>query len=727
MADETPQLKDTQPILSPIKVESEAEGYNAFAKTLGNIATTAGEKTAEIVSDQSNAMLMTSVSQVQTAKTNSQIEMIKHPDQAGKIANNTADTLDSITKNAFVNTKDRQKLKSIASDDFNDIRLKSAEVEFQQSKKSSAIMYWDNYNQISQGINDALLSGDLKKAKALEDTLHQASASAVQMDVISAEQYGKITKANFDLYNKAEYITRMAGNPEGHSAADYHSAMQSPFSGGNFDNVNYPVNVNTQHLSKDYNFDRSMAGQYNALYNDKPINAGVVSLAQDHEFEEFSQQMAGVHRVKGEIHSGTPFSQIDARMKFYEGQQKLSPSQTGEYNYWKAFKNQMQHGDGFLNLMTQTSLGGQYTQEYNQTAVAIRDSTKTPEEKFNAIRDNDNAYIGHMAALGQSQHLDPNYIRPVPSQYVNEVQSSFVKDAPVGQAIARIAYIKPEYRAYLANTMQKPNQAVSVYLAGTTMDKTDTTFQAQLIEANQDRDYSSLLKSGKEATQNANIWDDISSNSTMKSIYGYLGKLPGGDTPQTGLRQAATNYVLYRAAKEGDVNLNGKSKYEQDFIDNVSKGFNFVQGNNYTFDGNSLNLRKADMDFIANYALADAYKNIHQGKSEADFQSYIDLHPLQVTNTPDGRIVVIDKDGHSAQYTKEIKDKNGKVVDHQLDSAFDHPYTSDMLAYAHKHVEETKKSMVSGFTFQPKSMERINHLMNSIKKGNPIFPASEGE
>ena len=508
----------------------------------------------------------------------------------------------------------------------------------------------------------------------------------------------------------------MAGNPDGHTAADYHAVMQSPFESSNFNNVTYPVNTNTQHVATDYNFDRSMAGQYAALYEGRPINPGVVSMAQDHEFYDFTQQMAGVNRVKGQIQSGTPFSQIEDRNKLLQGKAKLSPSETGEVNYWKSFKNQMQHGDGYLNLMTQTTLGGQYTQEYNQNAIALRDSSKSDADKFTALRDNDNAYIGHMASLGQAQHVDSNYIRPIPSQYVNEVQVSFAKDAPVSQAIARISYIKPEYRAYLANTMQKPNQAMAVYLSGTTLDKTDLTFQTQLMEANQDRDYSALLKTGKNSTEDANIWDDISSNRTMKDIFGYLGKLPGSDQVQSGLRKAATNYVLYRAAKDGDVNINGKSQYEQDFINNVGKGFNFVQGNSYTFEGNSLNLRKPDMDYIANYALSEAYRDIHQGRTEEEFQTYMDLHPLQVTNTPDGRIVVIDKSGHAAA------DTNGKAV-------FDRPYTNDMLAYAHKDFEETKKSMkhYSGFTFEPKSMQRINHLMNSQKSGNPIFSGSEGE
>ncbi len=84
------------------------------------------------------------------------------------------------------------------------------------------------------------------------------------------------------------------------------------------------------------------------------------------------------------------------------------------------------------------------------------------------------------------------------------------------------------------------------------------------------------------------------------------------------------------------------------------------------------------MDYIADYALSIAYKNIHTGQSEEQFQSYVDLNPLHATNTPDGRIVVIDKAGHAA-------------TDLQGNAAFDQPYTTNMLAASHKNATETIK------------------------------------
>ncbi len=678
MANEIPQLNDTQPILTPRNVESQAEGYNEFAKTLGSLASTTEQKSEEIEKDQSQAMLMQSSAQAETLKTNAQLEMIKHPDQTQAILDQTSKSIDALNQNAFVNDKDRKKLSFLNSQDFNELRTKATTVNFEQSQKSGAISFWDSYPVSMKQIQDALDTGDMKRAKILEDNLHATSLNAAKIGLITPEQFATIHKSNFDLYARTTDLIKMTQNPDGHNAATYHAAKASPFDTGNFGNVNYPTDTNTHWMANHYNSDRSIDGQLVSLYNDTPINWGVVAQGTDEQYNNFKMNMTGVHAIKGAIQSNTPYSQIDSHIKTLEAQPKLSPMEEGQVNYWKSFKNRLEKDNGYTQMMSQTTLGGRYTQDYNNESVAIMNSSKSPEDKFDAIRDNDNKYIGNMVSLGQSSHVDQNYIRPIPAPYVTEVQNAFIKDAPVTQALQRIAYIKPEFRPYLANAMTKPNQGMAVYLSGETMGKADIAFQRDLIEANQNRDYSSLLKTGKNETKNQNIWDDISNNSSMKDIYAYLGKLPGGNDAQNGFKDASTNYVLYRAAKEGDVNLNGKNTYENDFINNTAKGFNIVNGTRYLFNASTLNIRQADMDYIADYALSIAYKNIHTGQSEEQFQSYVDLNPLHATNTPDGRIVVIDKAGHAA-------------TDLQGNAAFDQPYTTNMLAASHKNATETIK------------------------------------
>lgn len=701
MAEQLAQFQDTQPVLQPQAINSTASGKEAFAKVLGQIAGQSMDKATELAGEQSNAGLVQAANQAETIKTDAHIDMIKHPDQAAAISARANENLDALNQNAFVNKGDRLKLKSITADDFNNIRLKAAGVSYSQSQKDLSLQFWDSYPVTMKSIQDALDSNDFQKAKVLEDSFHKAALNAAQMDVISPEQYASIRKSNYELYSRTQDLLKMANNPNIQSAAGYHAAAASPFNNGNFQNTSYPVDGNTQWQASHYNFDRTMSGQYAALYSDAPINWGVVAQGSENDYNNFKMQLMGVNQVRGAVHSGMPFSQIESRMKMLEGKPKLSPMEQGEVNYWKGFKNNLQSGDGYLRMMSQTTMGGQYTQNYNQVDTAIRNSTKTDSEKATAIRDNDNDYIGKMISLGQAQHLDPGFIRPIPVQTIQNVKSAFQKDAPVAPALQSIAYIKPEYRAYIADSMPKSNQAVAVYLSGATFEKADTGFQAQLMEANQDRDYSALLKTGKDETKDSNIWQDISSNSKIVNLMNYFSKMPGGMDVQDGFKKAAVNYVLYRASKEGDININGKGQYIQDFVNNVSKGFDIQQGTRYMFNGANLDIRKADMDYIADYALSEAYRNIHQGRSEADFQSYVDLNPLHATNTPDGRIVVIDKMGHAA-------------VTLDGHAAFDHPYTSNMLNYAHKNASETQKYMHQYFGFT-ENMQREARL-------HPGFP-----
>ncbi len=669
MASELPQISNTQPALSVQKVESKAEGYDEFGRVLGSLASNTEKKAESVAEEASNAQLMQSASMMEDLKTTTHIEMLKNPDQAEKILANMQTTTDSIKQSAYVNDVDRGKLDYLINQDTNQLKLKAAETSVQQNNRNVAISFWDSYPTNMKSIQDSLDAGDFEKAKILEDTLHKAALGAASIGAITPEQLSTIRKASLDTYERTQDLIALS-KQENASAHDFHTLAASPFSNNNFANTNYPVNESTKQLTGHYNYDRTMAGQEAALYNGDPINFGVIAGASEEQYEKFKQQMYGVNTIKGAIHSGTPYNQIENHITDLQGKPQLSPEETAQVNYWKGFKNKLNRENGYVEMMSQTTIGGQFAQDYNAQRKALENSAKSPAEKAAALRDNDNNFIGQMVDLGLSQHVDPNYIKPIPGQWVAAVQSSFNKDAPVAPALERIAYVKPEYRAYLANQIEKPHQAMAVWLTGLTMGQTDASFQADMIAANQDRDFSSLQTDKKDQTKSTNIWQDITSNDNMKTIYRYLGKLPGGDKAQKGFQEASTNYVMYQAQKYGDVDLRDKTKYESDFVQNAAKGFNLVAGSSYLMNANDLQLRKTDMDYLANHALSEAHTALHQGRTEAEFQAFVDLNPLMVISTPDRRIVVIDRYGRAAAM------KNGQP-------AFDHPYTQNMLHAAH--------------------------------------------
>src|ERR1700693_3225709 len=107
MAEKFPQFEDSQPIISPTKVNSNASGYDEMARTLGAISQKAGETAEGIASDESQSMYVNSVANAEQVKTKAQELMLQHPDMTQKIAESAQTQLDSIKTGAYVNQGDR--------------------------------------------------------------------------------------------------------------------------------------------------------------------------------------------------------------------------------------------------------------------------------------------------------------------------------------------------------------------------------------------------------------------------------------------------------------------------------------------------------------------------------------------------------------------------------------------------------------------------------------------
>lgn len=690
------QLQNDQPIIRESAVASAASGKEAIAEAFGRGSQAAFKQAEEVANEQSNAQLMISANQAEQIKTQTQIDILKNPSQADQIYEKAKYTLGTIKESAYVNKHDRSKLDYLVDRSDESLRLHAAETSIRQATRGLSIAFWDNYPTTMQGIQEALNSGDFKTAEILEDSLNKNALNAVQAGAITPEQFSTIKKASLGIYNRTKNLMEMMKSGEA-LAGDYHAGKLSPFSNSSVGNENHPVDHNTLWVADHYNADRSIQGQFVALYDDKPINFGVVAQANENEYFKFTNQLMGVNSVKGAIQGGVPFNQIAADIEALQSKPKLNAYEEGKVNYWKSYTSRLNTMDSFLQTMSHTVLGSRFTKNFHDENEAIENSAKTPEQKFTAVRDNTNNYIGNMINAAHAQHLDPNFIKPIPTQWSQTVRSAFIDQAPVQPALDQISYVKPEYRAYLADAMKKPHQSMAVYLAGLGMENgIDPSFQANLIAANQERNYDSLLKSGKEETRVTDIWRDVVSDSNMSLVYEYLGKLPGASKSQKGFQDTATNYVQYQAVKRGDVMMVNKSQYVDEFRENISKSFNLVKSDRYLFNASDIPLRKVDMDYLSDYALSQAYQRLHAGRTEAEFQAYVDLNPLIAISTPDKRIVVINQNGHAA-------------VDREGHEAFDQPYVSSMLSAAHANAKETQEFMSTYFGLS-ENLQRMGRI-----------------
>jgi ribosomal protein S20 len=616
--------------------------------------------------------------------------MIQNPADADKIAKASEYTNDSIKKSAYVNRADRQKLDWMINRNDDSLNLKAAQTTYEQNKRNIANQYWDSYPTAMKQATDALNKGDMKTAEIVLETLHKNAQAAASIGAISPEQLGKIHTTTLQMYDRASGLIDAMNNPNGMTAEQYHAATGSPFASNSLDQIGQPVDHNTQWMAQHYQSDRTVQGQFNALYSGQPINVGVMAGASDAEYQKFVAASQGVNYVKGSIAAGTPFNLIQSRINAIMSKPTaLTPTEEGAVNYWKNFNNRLATDNAFYGVLGQTVLGQQYAANHTAQAESLR-STKTGVDLQNALKQNDNDYIGQNISLSHALHMDYHYIKPIPSEWINEVKSSFQKDAPVLPALQRLEYINPEYRAYLADAMPRPHQGVAVWVAGLTLGKTDSSFQADLIHANQEdvsplaqmdkkggaaleNEKTSLMTSAKESvgTKPENIWNDIvNNNDDMKAVYTYMAKMPGGGTSQDGFRQMAINYEYDQAQRAGDYNLENKDQYIKNFTTNIEKGFNLYRNDRAIINLSDIPIaRTQDVDHLTSYVLSEAYKRLHVGKTESEFQASIDLNPLMVVSTPDHRLVAIDRYGRAAVTTDGHE-------------AFDMPYTSKMLAAA---------------------------------------------
>lgn len=694
------QFENSQPQSHLPAVNDKSAGYKALADAFGEISKVSFKAAGDIAEAKSNASLQQSADYTEKLKTQAQIQMIQNPADADKIAKASEYTNDSIKKSAYVNRADRQKLDWMINRNDDSLNLKAAQTSYEQNKRNIANQYWDSYPTAMKQATDAMNKGDMKTAEIVLDTLHKNAQSAASIGAISPEQLGKIHTTTMQLYDRAMDL-HTSGLDGDMTAEQFHAATGSPFASNSMDQIGQPVDHNTQWMAQHYQSDRTVQGQFNALYSGQPINVGTIAGASDADYQKFVAASQGVNYVKGSIAAGTPFNLIQSRMNaLLSKPTALTPREEGAVNYWKSFNNRLGTDNAFYGVLGQTVLGQQYAANHTAQAESLR-ATKSGADLASALRQNDNDYIGQNISLSHALHMDYHYIKPIPSEWINEVKSSFQKDAPVLPALQRLEYINPEYRAYLADAMPRPHQGVAVWVAGLTMGKTDSSFQADLIHANQEdvsplaqmdkkggagleNEKTSLMTSAKESvgTKPENIWNDIvNNNDDMKAVYTYMAKMPGGSTSQDGFRQMAVNYVYDQAQRAGDYNIENKDQYIKNFTTNIEKGFNLYRNDRAIINLSDIPIaRTQDVDHLTSYVLSEAYKRLHVGQTESQFQASIDLNPLMVISTPDHRLVAIDRYGRAA-------------VTADGHEAFDMPYTSKMLAAAQANTETVNNYM----------------------------------
>jgi len=679
---EIPTLNDESPVLNTVKINSTAEGYEAFAKTLGQLASTATDTATEIEKDESNTMYINSVANVEQLKTTARMRMLEHPDQAPKIAEQNDDALDIIKKNAFVNNKDRSRLNAYISGASDDVALEATKTEVEQRQLEAATTHYTNWPDQLKAYAAANIN-DHTKAEQLKESMISSLRGLVMARVITPYQMASGLKDMDAAVSVAQDHYAVYGNPDA-TAKDYHTVAASPFNEGK-DKTTAPINESTQWLIDSHNNDLSFQGVRSDIYNHRFPNPMAFDKLEPAQRQQAIQEIHGMQSADGLINSGEPFPVLEHIYNSLDNKSDVlsyhdHALKVGLGNYI----NQLKNGN-YLDVMAQTPKGDAIMKKFVMQNAAIKNTmVYSPAGRDQAYLQNKNDLVNNSISLGHGTHTPEQYIQPIPQTDVAIAENSFIKGNDPKNALAILGQYTPQNKAYVANAMRNPDHKLIMQALAFAPSKIKPQDQLDFIAANQTGET-------KEGTPNekGRVYDKLADDkrahdavvniaSKLDTQMRYLDQTYGTEAAkplQDSMIRTSLNYVKYQAQKDNKLLQSGSwSPYIDNATQIYSQSFAPMTGLNYSINRQQLPLpmSKAQLDVVAYYVTNEGYKKIKSGRSDTEYLSATDRNPLRMVLSATNQFQAIDG--------------SGQIV-------FSTPITEKLVPYAQKiYLEAIKKS-----------------------------------
>ncbi|MBX4189685.1 hypothetical protein KW791_00085 [Candidatus Parcubacteria bacterium] len=687
MADKLPTFEDTQPVLNQQKVSSGAEGYESFGKVLSSLASESADQAIKVESEQSQAMYIHSVSNIEQLKTSSQMRMLEHPDQAARISEDMETATDAVKQAAFVNPRDRAKLDSYVSSANDAVALQGTETSVKQTQLNAAFTHYASWPGQLKAYQDALISGNEKQINDLQDAMLATLKNLVQIRALTPEQAGSSIKSMQGVADIAADHHTMYGQ-EDVSAQDYHTLKSSVLPTNSTNNVNSPINENTGWLVNYHSQDRSFQGVLSDISGHKLPDPQAFDSLEPAQRQHALLMYQGVRRADGMINSGASMPELEAA---YKGLTRkgdiLSYEEQGTRNYLGVYLDKLKNGQ-YLDAIGGTPAGGAMMQNFVSRDAALRSNGALDDnQKAQMLLQNKNQFVSNAISYGYGHHIDPNAIQPIPPNDVIALQQGFKLGNDPSQVLNVIGQYNEQNRPWLSKALVKPiQQAVvnTVMLGGNDVKPND---KLDYIAANQEGvEYSKVnIEAEKNNLSDPKLSGLIVANSAFKNALDVVNSQYDpfkSQIIQQKLVESALNYVKYQASKANDLGMTNRDEYIDKAAKMIASAYPKISGTNYVANPKQLNLTSPEMDVLAGYVVHNGESYLKEGVREDVFLSAIDRNKLKMTVSPTNEIMAIDG--------------NNKVYWHA-------PFSPDLLAKA-KHFY--KQQEIEGEKSQKEMLER---------------------
>lgn len=707
MADEIPLFQEDFPTLSTTQVESGAEGYEAFGKTLSALSSQGVETASNMADEKSKSMYVNSVANIEQVKTQAQEQMIKSPWAADKIQESTNNQLNSIEKNTQVNAADRNQLKMSVVDAQDEVGLKATETSYKQSQLGAAFTHYANFPDQLKAYQDALIN-DPDKAENLKNAMITTLKGLVMGGALTPNEAGNSIKSMQAIVDNTQRLHEGLVDPN-------FNAQQLHTLNGNIINPdkndpNLPIDGSTQWLTDYYNGDKSLQGVLSDITTFRYPNPQAVMSLSANDYQHALGFMQGSQAAYGMINSGMPFPALEQKYKELSTQDKnLSYQDQGTKDSLKTYISDLKNGD-YLSVIGRTPAGNRIMADYTNNISAIEGLGVSDDQKNAMLLQAKNKMVSDAVSYGAAHHIPDQYIQPIPNSEVATIKNAFSVGQDPTQVINILGQYNKQNQLYVAQAMKDPVQNMviqGVAMAGGGIANQD---KVDFIAANQKgRTYA--IGDIKDDTHDAAMMARMASSLApqLKILQSNYDRQTFG-LMQNAMLSSTLKYAKYLAQQDlsitntdskGKVSQRDWNRYADQAVTIYKSAFASMTGTNWRVNSNVLPqpLTSAQLDKLAAYSINQGQNYLKGGVPDYEYERAYKRYPLTMTVSPTGNIQAVTADGQAA---------------------FNQPYTTKMMAAAEAYsaqLEKERQQMLPNYAKALYKNVKTKTLAQSMRGG----------
>lgn len=646
------QYDQDQPILQETAVKSTAEGENAIADSFGKASQVAFEAGAKLEDTQSKAMFLQSVGLSEDLKTSAQQKLLENPGQAKQIADQTAQTAETIKQNSYVNAEDRARLNYFVDRNVDAVGVDATKVAVDQRRLGVQYNFFSNFGTSYNAYRDAAIAGD-KSADDLKNAMLSTIKGAMSIKAITPQQAVNAIQAITHVTKDVQDFHTMFDQGDA-DAGDYHTANANILSQNNLvGRTPDPIDGNTKWLVDYYTNDHSKQKVESDINDWKLPNPQDFLNGTDDDRQKWILQMQGARQVQGLVNKGTAFPILSTMLDDLSQKGRIldykdTAVKAGLERYFDFAKN----GD-FLKIMSLSPDGGKIMNDYLMRKSAISEFSD-PADQDRLQRNNDNDLIWKGVSWAQARNWPGGLIRPFDqATVITPVENAMVAGQDIKPIFDMMNKYDQDVHPYLANSLSTPLNRMVFNTASLARDtgNSDQQIRAYILGSQKGQDFSAL--DVKDGTKINDIRAQIAVG--IRDQLDFI--LKQNDPTQSGLLynamlESGVNMAKQLAIQNNDPQMN-KSSWFGSSPDYAKQAVNFLKnaypiktGSNYMVNDNQGKWSDQQLSAYAHFINGEGYKNISGKVPTETMEEIQDRNPLTATISPTNDLMSVGADGN---------------------------------------------------------------------------------